>query len=220
MSRYTVEEAAAVLGMTTGAVRNRLSKGILRSVEEHGAVYVLLPAYYTSRDAPHDTGDMPGMSGAPMSEMRERIALLERELEESGALVSEMRERIAFLEREIAGKDAILSNIAEAVKDISPPTQEEEPSEPPEAPQTATQQPGRAVQPSVRRGRTGGARIPRDGHAGGRWWSTTPRPADGQRSSAALVGVLAVSPGRGGGGGSAPSAVLISEVALCRSGGR
>ena len=107
MSRYTVEEAAAVLGMTTGAVRNRLSKGILRSVEEHGAVYVLLPAYYTSRDAPHDTGDMPGMSGrAPMSEMRERIA---------------------FLEREIAGKDAILSNIAEAVKDISPPAQEEEP---------------------------------------------------------------------------------------------
>jgi hypothetical protein len=91
MSRYTVEEAAAVLGMTTGAVRNRLSKGILRSVEEYGAVYVLLPAYYTSRDAPHDTGDMPGMSGAPMSEMRERIA---------------------FLEREIAGKDAILTNIA------------------------------------------------------------------------------------------------------------
>ena len=41
MSRCTVEEAAAVLGMTTGAVRNRLSKGILRSVEEHGAVYVL-----------------------------------------------------------------------------------------------------------------------------------------------------------------------------------
>ncbi len=187
MSRYTVEEAAAVLGMTTGAVRNRLSKGILRSVEEHGAVYVLLPAYYTSsRDAPHDTGDMPGMSGAPMSEMRERIALLERELEESGALVSEMRERIAFLEREIAGKDAILTNIAEAVKDISPPAQEEEPSEPPEAPQTATQQPGRAGQPSVEGAQeaqespamampeAGGGPLPRDqrtaSEAPRRWW--------------------------------------------------
>jgi uncharacterized small protein (DUF1192 family) len=162
MSRYTVEEAAAVLGMTTEAVRNRLSKGILRSVEEHGTVYVLLPTYftyphyYTSRDAPHDTGDMPGMSGrAPMSEMRERIALLERELEESGALVSEMRERIAlleralegskalgsemreriaFLEREIAGKDAILTKIAETVKDILSQRAQEEPSEPPEAP--------------------------------------------------------------------------------------
>jgi hypothetical protein len=41
MSRYTVEEAAAVLGMTTGAVRNRLSQGTLRSVEEHGTLYVL-----------------------------------------------------------------------------------------------------------------------------------------------------------------------------------
>ena len=187
MSRYTVEEAAAVLGMTTGAVRNRLSKGILRSVEEHGAVYVLLPAYYTSRDAPQDTGDMPGMSGAPMSEVRERIALLERELEESRALVSEMRERIAFLEREIAGKDAILTNIAEAVKDISPPAQEEEPSEPPEAPQTATEQPGRAVpQPSVEGAQeaqespamampeAGGGPLPRDqqtaSEAPRRWW--------------------------------------------------
>jgi uncharacterized small protein (DUF1192 family) len=189
MSRYTVEEAAAVLGMTTGAVRNRLSKGILRSVEEHGAVYVLLPAYYTSRDAPPDTGDMPGMSDAPVSEMRERIALLERELEESGALVSEMRERIAFLEREIAGKDAILTNIAEAVKDISPPAHEEEPSEPPEAPQTATQQPGRAVpQPSVEvegaqeaqespamaMPEAGGRPLPRDqqtvSEAPRRWW--------------------------------------------------
>ena len=166
MSRYTVEEAAAVLGMTTGAVRNRLSKGILRSVEEHGAVYVLLPAYYTSRDAPHDTGDMPGMSGAPMSEMRERIAFLERELEK---------------------KDAILTNIAEAVKDISPPAQEEEPSEPPEAPQTDTEQPGRAVpQPSVEGAQeaqespamampeAGGGPLPRDqqtaSEAPRRWW--------------------------------------------------
>ena len=141
MSRYTVEEAAAVLGMTTGAVRNRLSKGILRSVEEHGAVYVLLPAYYTSRDAPPDTGDIPSMSSAPISEMRERIALLERELEESGALVSEMRERIAFLEREIAGKDAILTNIAEAVKDISSPTEQPGRVGPREQPLEGAQEP-------------------------------------------------------------------------------
>jgi hypothetical protein len=127
------------------------------------------------------------MSGALMSEMRERIALLERELEESGALVSEMRERIAFLEREIAGKDAILSNIAEAVKDISPPAQEEEPSEPPDAPQTATEQLGRVErQPSVEGAQeaqespamampeAGGGPLPHDqqsaGEAPRRWW--------------------------------------------------
>jgi uncharacterized small protein (DUF1192 family) len=158
MSRYTVEEAAAVLGMTTGAVRNRLSQGTLRSVEEHGTVYVLLPADTSSRGAAQDTGDIPGessdtvpgtgdipgMSSALMSEMRDRIAFLERELEGAGALVSEMRDRIAFLERELEGKDAILLNIAEAVKDISPPAQEEAPRESREAPgTTATEQPGR-----------------------------------------------------------------------------
>jgi hypothetical protein len=144
MSRYTVEDAAAVLGMTTGAVRNRLSQGTLQSVEEHGTVYVLLPADTTRDDTVRDTGDIPGMSSALMSEMRDRITFLERELEGSSALVSELRDRIAILERELEGKDAILLNIAEAVKDISPPAQEEAPRESREAPgTTATEQPGR-----------------------------------------------------------------------------
>ena len=43
MLRYTVRDAAAILGVTTGAVRNRLSRGTLQSVKEHGTVYVLLP---------------------------------------------------------------------------------------------------------------------------------------------------------------------------------
>jgi hypothetical protein len=105
--RYPVEDAAAVLGMTTGAVSNRLSRGTLRSVEERGTVYVLSPADTSSRDAAQDTGDIPRMSSALMSEMRDLIALLERKLERT---------------------DAILLNIAEAMKDISLPTQEEEPS--------------------------------------------------------------------------------------------
>jgi hypothetical protein len=117
MLRYTVEEAAAVLGMTTGAVRNRLSQGTLRSVEEHGTVYILLPADTSSRDAARDTGNIPGMSSALMAEMRDLIALLEREMK---------------------GRDAILLNIAEAMKDISLLTQEEEPSEPRESPVTPT----------------------------------------------------------------------------------
>jgi hypothetical protein len=83
-----------------------LSQGTLRSVEEHGTVCVLLPAD-TARDAARDTGDIPGMSSALMCEMRDLIALPERKLER---------------------KDAILLNIAEAMKDLSLPTQEEEPS--------------------------------------------------------------------------------------------
>jgi hypothetical protein len=53
-----------------------------------------------------------------------------------------MRERIVFLERELERKDAILLNMTEAMEAIAPPAQEEAP-EPPEAPQTATEQPGR-----------------------------------------------------------------------------
>ena len=106
-SRLGIEEAAAMLDMTTGAVRSRLSQGTLRSVEEHGTVYVLLPAD-TSRGTARDTSYIRG---------------------ESNALVSEMRDRIASLERELEGKDAILRNIAEAMKDISsPPEQPGRPS--------------------------------------------------------------------------------------------
>jgi hypothetical protein len=46
----------------------------------------------------------------------------------SSALMSEMRDLIALLERKLERTDAILLNIAEAMKDISLPTQEEEPS--------------------------------------------------------------------------------------------
>jgi hypothetical protein len=107
MSRYTVEDAAAVLGMTTGAVRNRVSQGTLRSVEEHGTVYVLLPAD-TARD----------MSSALMSEMRDRIAFLERELGVSSALVSEERGRIASLERELEETGSLVSEERERVASL------------------------------------------------------------------------------------------------------
>jgi hypothetical protein len=69
------------------------------------------------------------MSSALMSEMLERIASLERELQLCGALVSGEREQVASLERELEGKNAILRNIAEAMKDISsPPEQPGRPS--------------------------------------------------------------------------------------------
>jgi hypothetical protein len=75
MARYTVAEAADMLEITTGAVRNRLSRGTLRSTKEDRTVYVLLPAD-TSQDAKRDTVDSPrGMPhpepDALTSELRE-----------------------------------------------------------------------------------------------------------------------------------------------------
>lgn len=52
-------------------------------------------------------------------------------------LLEVYRERVAFLERELERKDAILLNMTEAMKATSP-LAHEEPSAPPESPETAT----------------------------------------------------------------------------------
>lgn len=95
MARHTVTEAADILGISTGALRNRLSRGTLASVKEDGTVYVLLPDDM-SRGAERDTNDThAGMSqsasGALISQMQERIDSLERQLEAEREANSEQR---------------------------------------------------------------------------------------------------------------------------------
>jgi hypothetical protein len=84
MVRHTVAEAAGMLGITTGAVRNRLSRGTLPSTKEDGTVYVLLPSDM-SRDAGWDTTDTLG--GIPQSE--------------SSELTSELRDRLHYVEGQL-----------------------------------------------------------------------------------------------------------------------
>jgi hypothetical protein len=61
----TVDEAARVLGISTGAVRNRLSRGTLESIKENGTVFVLLSSEMsrdvtdTPANTSRDTDDMP-----------------------------------------------------------------------------------------------------------------------------------------------------------------
>ena len=109
MSRYTVTQAADILGISTGAVRNRLSRGTLRSVKESGTVYVLLPADI-QRDAERHTIDIPGGmspsdSDALTSELRDRLRYVEGQLEaerqahaESRRLLAAALERIPAIE--------------------------------------------------------------------------------------------------------------------------
>src|SRR5829696_7227483 len=78
--RHTVQDAADILGISTGAVRNRLSRGTLRSIKEGGTVYVLLPGDIP-RDAERDAGDMPGESSALISELRAHNASLREQLD-------------------------------------------------------------------------------------------------------------------------------------------
>ncbi len=90
-----------MLGISTGAVRNRLSRGTLASTKEDGTVYVLLPADM-SRDADRDTYDTPG--GMPpsdsdvlTSELRDRLRYDEGQLEAERQAHAEARRIIAGL---------------------------------------------------------------------------------------------------------------------------
>ena len=104
MSRYTVTQAADMLGISTGAVRNRLSRGTLRSVKEGGTVYVLLSPDIP-RDVKRDVADTP--SGIPhpepdalTSELRDRLRYVEEQLEAERQAHAEARRLLmAALER-------------------------------------------------------------------------------------------------------------------------
>ena len=133
--RVTLKEAAQILGVSKEAVRKRVIRGTLRSdTGEDGRRYVYLDA---------------GGDEAPTHER--------------DALISEMQERLAFLEREldvrteeIRRRDTIIMNMTEAMKALNPPAQHEPvearespvspgptetPTPPPEEAQTATPRP-------------------------------------------------------------------------------
>ena len=104
VDRHTVDQAADILGISTGAVRSRLSRGTLRSVKESGTVYVLLPAGMprdADRDAIDTQTDMPPSdSGALTSELRNRLRYVEGQLEAERQAHAEARRLLmAALER-------------------------------------------------------------------------------------------------------------------------
>lgn len=98
-SRYTVPDAARVLGISSEAVRNRLSRGTLESVKEGGTVYVLIDRDMAA--AQHDIPtDIPGESSALTSAKDETIAVLREQLEAERQAHAEARRLLmAALER-------------------------------------------------------------------------------------------------------------------------
>src|SRR5215208_1895781 len=125
--RHTVAEAADMLGISTGAVRNRLSRGTLQKVKEGEAVYVLLPDDM-SRNAERDTDDIP--SGMPPSD--------------SDVLTSELRDRLRYVEGQLeaerqahAEARRIIAGLVERIPQL------EAPPEARESPERTTQEPQR-----------------------------------------------------------------------------
>jgi hypothetical protein len=142
ISRYTVSEAARQLRISPEAVRNRLSRGTLRSVKEGGTVYVLLEADRT-RHTGDSSSDRPGdTSHTLLEEMRGRI--------------EDLREQLRAERRANAENRRIIAALTSRIPELEAPSQE-----PREAPETATEQPGRGgPQPAVE-----GAEEPAERHS-------------------------------------------------------
>jgi hypothetical protein len=90
--RFTVPEAAQVLGISLEAVRTRLSRGTLESVRGGGRVFVLLDHDMTSSDT-----DVTSDQTALVESLRDQVAFLQRELERRADEAGELRWIIAAL---------------------------------------------------------------------------------------------------------------------------
>jgi hypothetical protein len=119
--RVTVPDAARLLGISVEAVRGRIKRDTLEHEKApDGTVYVLLDA-----DQPRPVADQPTNQST-----------------DQALLIARLENEVQFLREELARKDAVMLSMTEAIKAISPPAQEE-PIQEPQAPQTATEQPGR-----------------------------------------------------------------------------
>jgi excisionase family DNA binding protein len=123
--RLTIQEAAHRLGVSESAIRKRIKRGNLkREKTEDGRVLV-----YMEPSAPGTEEVRTPERDALISQMQERVAFLEQELE--------------VRSEEIRRRDTIIMNMTEAMKALSPPSQETPPDER-ESPQGVDEEPERA----------------------------------------------------------------------------
>src|SRR5215217_5041855 len=120
--RYTVQEAAEVLGTSVDAVRGRIRRGTLDSLKVDGVVYVLLDSTNQERQSDKTTTDA--------DEKQQTV--------EQSELVAELRGQIDWLRREVERKDTILMQMAQRIPELEPAR--EEPREPPEVPVSSSEE--------------------------------------------------------------------------------
>jgi hypothetical protein len=132
-----VAEAAEVLGISAEAVRGRIRRGTLPVEREGRTVYVLLDNVVegrTTADQSRTTADQPD----------DRTELL----------IAELQDRVRSLEEANRENRRIIAALTQRIPEIEAPAS----PQPPGAPESATEQPGRVEpQPSVE-----GAQEPRE----------------------------------------------------------
>ncbi len=97
MERYTVTEAAWLLGVSTDAIRKRVQRNTIKHERINGTLYVWLDADETRRDRELTEALTEAQQGR-FEEYREQIAFLRRELERKDAIILTMAQRISELE--------------------------------------------------------------------------------------------------------------------------
>ena len=111
VDRVSVPEAAKLLGISEGAVRQRMHRGQLQyDKDENGRVYV----YPTAVDTTNN--DVKPADDALVDELRDRIRFLEQEL-------ADRKEEALRRDEEAKRKDAILMTLAQRVPELEAPSE-------------------------------------------------------------------------------------------------
>jgi hypothetical protein len=112
VERVSVPEAAKLLGISEGAVRQRMHRGQLQyDKDENGRVYVYPTAVDTATNSVTTDGDT-----ALIDELRDRIRFLEEEL-------ADRKEEALRRDEEAKRKDAILMTLAQRVPELEAPSE-------------------------------------------------------------------------------------------------
>src|SRR5215212_10592443 len=129
--RFTVHQAAKVLGITPEAVRSRIQRGTLNKEKgDDGTVYVRLndDQLRTNADEHTDQSAYIGDETADQSPLVEHMA----------SEIEHLREILALRDEEIRRRDHLLAAALERIPAIEPP---DTPSEPRESSETSSQEP-------------------------------------------------------------------------------
>jgi hypothetical protein len=129
--RFTVHQAAEVLGITPEAVRSRIQRGTLdKEKGDDGTVYVRLNAdqLRTNADEHTDQSRYIGDETVDQSQLFERMS----------SEIEHLREMLALRDEEIRRRDHLLAAALERIPAIESP---DTPSEPRESSETSSQEP-------------------------------------------------------------------------------
>jgi rubrerythrin len=152
--RMSVRQAAAELGITVEAVRNRIKRGTLSSEKESGSVFVILEGDYERTDR---STDQPTAGHNQPETGRDQTRGQPRPDDQPAEIVEELRDRIAYLERQVEEErearrraDTLMARLMDRVPEL-PAASHEEPRESRETTAEAeagTEHPERQREPS------------------------------------------------------------------------